>query len=891
MRNLLLITGLFLITFISQIVFHSCSVETEFKSDWSTINNRSWVGPEYWANRMQDWEIEDGKVVCIGEDKPLRTLQLMPYSFSEKNGNLEMQVRLRIRQSDKSDSAWSGFLIGAGSSDMDYRKRALIFHSPGKDGGIIAAVKGNGQIFLVENEKNKMPVKSDASRGVKNENDMWYETILKIKLECIDETYNLTLTSTDPGDDHLITKIEKKGIPKDKLSGNIALVANGTEKGRVPFASFENWEIRGSKLAVNKKQKFGPIFGAMHTLSRNIMKMTVQLAPVGEQDEQKVSLQIKEKESEKWQETLSANIVTPGWTAHFRKENWDDSKDYSYQVKYGKAVYTGQIRHNPIEKEELVVAAFTGNNNGFIYNGQKGGLSVDNVWFPHEDIVRNIKIHNPDVLVYTGDQLYESRPYPVDDRGGESSILDYIYKWGMFLWAHGEVIRDRVTVCMPDDHDVFHGNVWGEGGKKAPAIPADGKYPDYYKGFEDSWQVDEGGYRMDAEFVKMVERTQTSHLPDPYDPTPVKQGIGVYYTDMVYGGISFAILEDRKFKSSPSRLLRHLEVINGFSHSKSVPAKEYDVSGAILLGERQLSFLENWAANWSDVWIKVVLAQTIFANVSTYPKNFRTDAGTPELLPLPQNVIPENYAKAKDMDSNGWPQTGRNKALRVIRKGWAFMIGGDQHLGSIVHHGIDRWDDAGYSFCVPSIANLWPRRWFPPKIGLNHQNGLPPYTGRYFDGFGNRINVWAVSNPYISGHEPKDLHDRAPGYGIVRFNRTTRNITMECWPRYADVSKKDARQYLGWPFTVNMEDNYVSEPRIFLPRLVFEGVENPVVQVIDMESGEVVYTVRIKGKSWRPKVEKEGQYTVKIISSGEEKTINNIKTGPESMDKEILVKF
>ncbi len=36
----------------------------------------------------------------------------------------------------------------------------------------------------------------------------------------------------------------------------------------------------------------------------------------------------------------------------------------------------------------------------------------------------------------------------------------------------------------------------------------------------------------------MVQRVQTSHLPDPFDPTPVLQGIGVYYTDLQWGGVS-----------------------------------------------------------------------------------------------------------------------------------------------------------------------------------------------------------------------------------------------------------------------------------------------------------------------------------------------------------------
>jgi hypothetical protein len=52
------------------------------------------------------------------------------------------------------------------------------------------------------------------------------------------------------------------------------------------------------------------------------------------------------------------------------------------------------------------------------------------------------------------------------------------------------------------------------------------------------------------------------------------------------------------------------------------------------------------------------------------------------------------------------------------------------------------------------------------------------------------------------------------------------------------------------------------------------GAKNPVVQVIDEANGEVVYTIRVLGESFRPKVFKQGTYTLKI---GEEKLRQTIK--------------
>jgi hypothetical protein len=197
------------------------------------------------------------------------------------------------------------------------------------------------------------------------------------------------------------------------------------------------------------------------------------------------------------------------------------------------------------------------------------------------------------------------------------------------------------------------------------------------------------------------------------------------------------------------------------------------------------------------------------------------------------------------------------------------MIGGDQHLGSVIHHGIDAWEDAGYSFCVPSIANLWPRRWFPQIPGENHREGMPLYTGRYFDGFGNRVTVHAVSNPYISDKEPAILNDRAPGYGIVKLNKKTREITLECWPRYADPESPGGAQYPGWPITLDVEDNYAREASSWLPPILVEGLERaPVVQVVDEITGEILYTLRIRGFSYQPGVFSEGSYTVHVGEPG-----------------------
>jgi alkaline phosphatase D len=50
----------------------------------------------------------------------------------------------------------------------------------------------------------------------------------------------------------------------------------------------------------------------------------------------------------------------------------------------------------------------------------------------------------------------------------------------------------------------------------------------------------------------------------------------------------------------------------------------------------------------------------------------------------------------------------------------------------------------------------------------------------------------------------------------------------------------------------------------YLPTLHIKGMNNPVIQIVDETSKEVVYTLRINGTTYRPKVFKMGDYTITV---------------------------
>ena len=470
----------------------------------------------------------------------------------------------------------------------------------------------------------------------------------------------------------------------------------------------------------------------IYTVANKKLKMTAQLYPLYPNEDREVRLEV---DQDGWKEIANAKINDLGWSATFVVENWDDTKDTPYRIRHGeKAMYEGLIRKDPKDKEVISIAALSCNS-----NRDRGDRA---------HYVRNINHQDPDVVFFAGDQSYDH--------------TEHTAAWLKFGLQFREVFRNRPAITIPDDHDIGQGNLWGENGK-----------------ISESSAGNDGGYFYHHEYVKLVERCQTSHLPDPYDPTPIEQGIGVYYTNLIIGGVDFAIIEDRKFKSGPKGKIPQIGPRPDHIRDPNYDPKSVDVPGLVLLGDRQLTFLDDWASQNDGVVMKAVLSQTGFCGGAHIHGN------------------KENRLHA-DMDSNGWPQTGRNKALKAIQKANAVHIAGDQHLATVIKHGIDEYDDGPWAFVVPAIVNNYYSRWWWPedeKPGKN-ANDVLPWTGQYLDGFNNKITMHAYVNP--------ESPSKGGGYGLTKFNKSTKEVTFECWPREVDVTKSDAAQFTGWPFTVDM---------------------------------------------------------------------------------------
>ena len=538
---------------------------------------------------------------------------------------------------------------------------------------------------------------------------------------------------------------------------------------------------------------------AIYTHQDGVLKMSAQLFPLKPGEERVARLELER--DGKWMEAAKADVHYPGWDAHFRLEKWDSSKNIAYRVRHGEqAMFEGLIRRDPVDKEEIVVANMSCNSSRT--TGQR------------PEIIENLKRQDPDLLFFGGDQTYRHNEHTAG--------------WIEFGLQFREILRDRPTITIPDDHDVGHPNVWGENGKRSTL----------------SGNAD-GGYFYPVDYVNLVQRQQTWHLPDPIDPKPVDRGITVYFTRLRVGGIDFAILEDRKFKTGPAGKIPQMGPRPDHINDPKYDPKSIDLPGLQLLGDRQLKFLRAWGEDWTGAEIKAVLSQTAFCGA----------------------VHMHGSADARllaDLDCNGWPQTGRNQALEELRRARATHLCGDQHLAVVVKHGIQEFGDGPFGFTSPALVNTIYGRWWHPEDELPGPNAIPgsplKWTGDFKDGLGNRISMLAYANPT----DIRDERQRADGYGIVRFNKRTRQITFECWPRFSNVADGDKAQFPGWPITIAMDSNDGRKPIGHLPEVGVDGVTNPVVQVIEQATGEIVSTVRVRGARYRPPVFAAGKYTVKI---------------------------
>jgi len=741
---------------------------------------RPWIGPEYWTNPLMNWRLSEGRIEnthggWVNEVHSL-THQLKP-------GNGDFSMSVRIGHLDDSIEAaeevgFVGFKFGAVGHRNDYRSNVLHDLSNGfakelnREPPIRAGIATDGRLLIgsdFSSERIRPSQMDDAT--------------LKLEVSYRGRMVNARLSVSHTGRE---IAASESTIERDALEGNVALACHGLNLPRGYHRSaedighprfwFADWEVDGEKFQASPEQTYGPLLWSQYTVKENTLKLMAFFTPMEESANQMAELQVRAGTG--WETVARSEIEPLSSAALFRVENWDESVDRDYRVTYSwdslrgpqLATWEGTVRKDPVDKETIVMAGFSCSNSEL---------------FPNRFLTENLLQQDPDLLFFAGDQIYESNGgYWIVRASTEAEVpraaLNYLGKWWLSMIGFRDLLKDRPSVMTPDDHDVYSNDLWGKGGIPMTRVRT------------------YGGYGMHADWVKMVEFTQMGHRPDPVDATPVAQGIRYYTTSLDVGGVSFALINDRKFKSAPGDVVDAMEPLFAMRGERNLPqidtineetfdTRKLDRRDLELLGKRQLDFLHEWGKDGQK--LRAVLSQSPFCQ--------------------------PHHLMLADMDSNGWPQSGRKRALEVIRDANAIMVHGDLHFATLVQQGIDDWEDAGWSFTLTSVSTQTHRAWRPKVEGGNRQPGMPDHTGRYLDGWGNKITVWAAANPYSfliedpyqgDGERTLEyLRNSGQGYGIVRFHKSEGSVTFESWPVYGKFQGADAHeQHPGFPKTVSM---------------------------------------------------------------------------------------
>lgn len=239
--------------------------------------DRTWIGEDFFANRLQDWRIRGGRLECAAGAKrnPLRAAHLLTTALSSAEGTLSASVTTgSVEAGALEPEAFHGFLFGGGGEHVDYRLSAMIHSKPGEDGGIMGVLGADGHVRMHDNsgsysggswsvsgplKKGAIPALQETSREGPGFGEAGpIPAQLTLEASPAGDTYTIQLTAQSRSDGALLSRAVYEGIPSHQLDGCLGLVSHlGTKKPRAGFW-FKDWTLAGSKLASHPERASRP---------------------------------------------------------------------------------------------------------------------------------------------------------------------------------------------------------------------------------------------------------------------------------------------------------------------------------------------------------------------------------------------------------------------------------------------------------------------------------------------------------------------------------------------------------------------------------------------------------------------------------------------------------
>jgi len=99
----------FILFGISFLIYPQTELTVEFQSELPDNINRIWIGPEYWANRLQDWRISGGRLECLVSAEN-RNVHILTHQIGGQKGDFNTSVKFGLINENhtESDKNWIG---------------------------------------------------------------------------------------------------------------------------------------------------------------------------------------------------------------------------------------------------------------------------------------------------------------------------------------------------------------------------------------------------------------------------------------------------------------------------------------------------------------------------------------------------------------------------------------------------------------------------------------------------------------------------------------------------------------------------------------------------------------------------------------------------------------
>lgn len=836
---------------------------------WSPQVSRQWVGPDFYAHRFEDWRLNRGEIECLAPASNRYLFLLTGEAKGVDSGHLQIVLKVSVPELPARPRArnYVGLRLNLKSRGGDYREAAL--SSQGLEIGLTTeGLLFIGELESVSSEEKLETLKKALRQGVE----------LKLGLTMAGRESSLKLSVVEMGTGQVLDELEELHLPLEKTEGGLALVSSlpevRVESGEA-VSRFKEIRIEGSIFQNRPERALGPVAFTLYSLSRGTLRLSAQFLPGCLSSAAKAVLEIKEDGH--WVAVARSPVRPDYWLATFCLPDWEASQDREFRVRLeGMSqdpdythIPTGIIRKEPGSQHRLLLAILRQN--------QEEG-------YPHNGLVSALKQQNPDLLFFAGNQVF-GRPASFwrEKFSPGQARQEYLRQWLLFGWAYSELLRDRPALVLPDARDYFQNKLWGENGRRVELA----SFPDPVAA------QDSGGFLMPPDFIDLVLTTQVSHMPAAEDKLADSSAPDPPFWEIRYGGLSLAVVCDRWFKSAPATLLEGAGLRNGWALNPDFdPKAGTALREARLLGPAQLELLEKWADDWSGgIWMKALLSQSLWVSLLTLPEGQAGEEALWQLRPLKPGEYPPDDRPVADFNSGGWPRPARDRVIRILRRARAVHLAGSGGPPAALIYGLENAADAVWAFVPPGVVNPFSGRWTPKPRQKTAGLKPPLATGNFEDAFGNRFSLKVVTNP--SEDLTIEPGRGLAGYGLVVFNRETRLITLESVVRPENRPLAEFRPYPGWPVAFSQLENDGRQPVAYLPLLQFKGITDPVVQVVEERTREVVYSLRIKGTEFRPPVYRAGSYTVRCGEPGtlHWKELKGIGSLPARVRRTKLVDF